>query len=52
MNIALLLRLLEGLYELRRLRRTSVNRSLLLEQLLWQLRRARAPGAVPGRAER
>ncbi|HEY1724995.1 MAG TPA: hypothetical protein VGF89_06215 [Steroidobacteraceae bacterium] len=52
MNIALLLRLLEGLYELRRLRLTSINRSLLLEQLLWQLRRARAPGVVQGRAER
>lgn len=41
MNIAGLLRLLEGLYELRRLRLTSINRSLALEQLLWQLPRAR-----------
>jgi DNA polymerase-3 subunit delta' len=52
MNIASLLRLLEGLYELRRLRLTSVNRSLLLEQLLWQLRRVRAADAVQVRAER
>jgi hypothetical protein len=35
-----LLRLLDGIYELRRLRLTSINRSLALEQLLWQLPRA------------
>jgi hypothetical protein len=40
MNITLLLRVLEGAYELRRLRLTSINRSLALEQLLWQLPRA------------
>ena len=40
MNIAVLLRLLDGLYELRQLRLTSINRSLALEQLLWQLPRA------------
>jgi DNA polymerase-3 subunit delta' len=40
MNIALLLRVLDAAYELRRLRLTSINRSLALEQLLWQLPRA------------
>lgn len=40
MNIAALLRLLDGVYELRRLRLTSINRSVALEQLLWQLPRA------------
>jgi len=40
MNIATLLRLLDGAYELRRLRLTSINRSVALEQLLWQLPRA------------
>jgi DNA polymerase III subunit delta' len=40
MNIALMLRVLEGAYELRRLRLTSINRPLALEQLLWQLPRA------------
>jgi DNA polymerase-3 subunit delta' len=40
MNIALLLRVLDGIYELRRLQLTSINRSLALEQLLWQLPRA------------
>ena len=40
MNIAYLLRVLEGTYELRRLRLTSINRALALEQLLWQLTRA------------
>jgi DNA polymerase-3 subunit delta' len=40
MNIAYLLRVLEGAYELRRLRLTSINRALALEQLLWQLTRA------------
>ena len=40
MNIAYLLRVLDGAYELRRLRLTSLNRSLALEQLLWQLTRA------------
>jgi DNA polymerase III subunit delta' len=41
MNIARLLRLLDGVYELRRLRLTSINRALALEQLLWTL-----PGAL------
>jgi DNA polymerase-3 subunit delta' len=41
MNIAALLRLLDAAYELRGLRLTSINRSLALEQLLWQLPRAR-----------
>jgi DNA polymerase-3 subunit delta' len=41
MNIAGLLRLLDGIYELRRLRLSSINRSLALEQLLWQLPRTR-----------
>lgn len=40
MNIAVLLRLLDGIYELRRLRLSSINRSLALEQWLWQLPRA------------
>jgi DNA polymerase-3 subunit delta' len=40
MNIATLLRLLDGAYELRKLRLTSINRSVALEQLLWQLPRA------------
>ena len=40
MNIALLLRVLDAAYELRRLRLTSLNRSLALEQMLWQLPRA------------
>jgi DNA polymerase-3 subunit delta' len=39
MNIALLLKALDAAYELRRLRLTSINRSLALEQLLWQLPR-------------
>ena len=39
MNIAALLRLLDGAYELRRLRLSSINRSVALEQLLWQLPR-------------
>jgi DNA polymerase-3 subunit delta' len=47
MNIALLLRLLDGVYELRRLRLTSINRSLALEQILWQLPRAFHDAAVP-----
>jgi DNA polymerase-3 subunit delta' len=37
MNITLLLKVLDAAYELRRLRLTSINRSLALEQLLWQL---------------
>jgi hypothetical protein len=40
MNIALLLRVLDAAYELRRLRLTPINRSLALEQMLWQLPRA------------
>jgi DNA polymerase-3 subunit delta' len=46
MNIAVLLRVLDGSYELRRLRLTSINRSLALEQLLWQLSGA-GRAAVP-----
>lgn len=42
--VTLLLRLLDGVYELRALRNTSMNRALILEQLLWQL--ARGTGAV------
>jgi DNA polymerase-3 subunit delta' len=41
MNIARLLRVLDGVSELRRLRLTSINRALALEQLLWTL-----PGAL------
>jgi DNA polymerase III subunit delta' len=40
MNMSLLLRVLDGASELRRMRLTSINRSLALEQLLWQLPRA------------
>jgi DNA polymerase III subunit delta' len=39
LNIAALLRLLESVYELRRLRLSSINRALALEQLLWLLPR-------------
>jgi DNA polymerase-3 subunit delta' len=46
MNIAALLRLLDAAYELRGLRLTSINRSLALEQLLWQLTRARLRAAA------
>ena len=52
MNIAVLLRLLEGIYELRRLRLTSINRSLALEQLLWQLPRAWQRGVAGARVDR
>ena len=52
MNIAVLLRLLEGIYELRRLRLTSINRSLALEQLLWQLPRAGQRGGARGGIDR
>jgi DNA polymerase III subunit delta' len=52
MNIAVLLRLLDGIYELRRLRLTSINRSLALEQLLWQLPRARQRGGARARVDR
>ncbi|MGA2024876.1 MAG: hypothetical protein ABSH23_08975 [Steroidobacteraceae bacterium] len=41
MNMTGLLRLLDGAYELRRLRLKPINRSLALEQLLWQLPRVR-----------
>lgn len=37
LTMAKLLRVLDGLHELRRLRLTSLNRSLALEQLLWAL---------------
>jgi DNA polymerase III subunit delta' len=40
MNMAHLLKVLDGTYELRRLRLTTINRPLALEQLLWQLTRA------------
>jgi DNA polymerase-3 subunit delta' len=39
LNTPALLRLLEGVYELRRLRLSSINRALALEQLLWLLPR-------------
>ena len=51
MNIAVLLRLLDGIYELRRLRLTTINRSLALEQLLWQLPRAWQRGAACASAD-
>jgi DNA polymerase-3 subunit delta' len=41
MNTAALLRLLDAAYELRRLRLSSINRALALEQMLWQLTRVR-----------
>ncbi len=40
LNLTQSLRLLDGVYELQRLRASSVNRALALEQLLWQLPRA------------
>ena len=40
LNMARLLRVLDGVYELRRLRLTSINRPLALEQLLRELDRA------------
>ena len=40
MNIRGLIRLLDGLYELRRLATTTINKALAVEQLLWQLRGA------------
>jgi DNA polymerase-3 subunit delta' len=46
MNIAALLRLLDGAYELRRLRLSSINRSVALEQLLWQLPRTMRAAAA------
>jgi DNA polymerase-3 subunit delta' len=46
MNMTVLLRLLEGAYELRRLRLSPINRSLALEQLLWQLPRTARAAAV------
>jgi DNA polymerase-3 subunit delta' len=42
MNTAALLRLLDAAYELRGLRLTPINRGLALEQMLWQLTRARS----------
>jgi DNA polymerase III subunit delta' len=41
MNIRGLIRLLDALYELRRLATTTINKALAVEQLLWQLRAAR-----------
>ena len=38
MNIRGLIRLMDALYELRRLASTTINKSLAVEQLLWQLR--------------
>jgi DNA polymerase III subunit delta' len=46
MNIAALLRLLDGAYELRALRLTSINRSLALEELLWRLARSKRQTAA------
>ena len=41
MNIRGLIRLMDALYELRRLATTTINKALAVEQLLWQLRAAR-----------
>ena len=41
MNIRGLIRLMDALYELRRLASTTINKALAVEQLLWQLRTAR-----------
>jgi hypothetical protein len=41
MNMRSLIRLADTLHELRRLAATSINQSLAVEQLLWQLRAAR-----------
>ncbi len=41
MNIRGLIRLMDALYELRRLATTTINKALAVEQLLWQLRPAR-----------
>jgi DNA polymerase-3 subunit delta' len=41
MNIQGLIRLMDALYELRRLASTQINKALAVEQLLWQLRTAR-----------
>lgn len=41
MNIRGLIRLMDALHELRRLATTTINKSLAVEQLLWQLRAAR-----------
>jgi DNA polymerase-3 subunit delta' len=41
MNIRGLIRLMDALYELRRLATTTINKSLAVEQLLWQLRAVR-----------
>lgn len=41
MNIRSLIRLMDALYELRRLATTTINKALAVEQLLWQLRAAR-----------
>ena len=40
-NIRGLIRLMDALYELRRLASTTINKALAVEQLLWQLRMAR-----------
>jgi len=44
-NIAALLRLLDSVYELRRLALTAINRSLALERWLWQCTRGLAAAA-------
>ena len=41
MNIRSLVRLMDALYELRRLATTTINKALAVEQLLWQLRAQR-----------
>jgi DNA polymerase-3 subunit delta' len=41
MNIRSLIRLMDALYELRRLATTTINKALAVEQLLWQLRARR-----------
>lgn len=41
MNIRSLVRLMDALYELRRLATTTINKALAVEQLLWQIRAQR-----------
>jgi len=51
MNIVLLLRLLEAVYELRALAVTPINRALAVEQLLWQLACSARGAAAAAAAE-
>jgi hypothetical protein len=41
MTIRSVVRLVDALYELRRLATTTINKSLAVEQLLWQVRAQR-----------